>query len=511
MAGSSHNGSNEDFALVRYNSDGSLDTTFDGDGMVTTAVGSADDRGYGVAVQPDGKILVAGMSYGASNQDFALVRYNSNGSLDTTFDGDGKVTTAIGTGADSGQAVALQPDGKILVAGYAMMSTNDFAIVRYNSDGSLDTTFDGDGRVTAGLGTAGDFAYALLVQPDGKILLAGSAATSVPEFGVARFNNDGSLDTSFDGDGKVTTAVRTNGDVGRALALQSDGKILVAGYSYNGSNNDFALVRYNANGSLDSTFDADGKVTTAIGSSNDYSYAMAVQSDGKILLAGFANMGTNDFAMARYNTDGSLDTTFDGDGMLTTAVGSGGASFAMAVQPDGKIVVAGNATMTNSDFAVVRYNSDGTLDGCYPGIDPLLQTFYWYDDTTPLTYMMYQTQPTGTATSATNTTVNFYSDPWPAGWQVDASVMNYLGFYASCNNKTFTVNYYGGTTRIGTQTQTCDTTGIEGQAFFWTSSQYVFAAGERLRVEWIIPRNMTIYWDGSYWQSQISLDGITVP
>ena len=150
--------------------------------------------------------------------------------------------------------------------------------------------------------------------------------------------------------------------------------------------------------------------------------------------------------------------------------------------------------------------------GAAPNYDVSNSTTFWfYDDTTPLTYMMYQTQPTGTATSATNTTVNFYSDTWPAGWQVNASVSNYLGFWASCNNKTFTVNYYGGTTQIGTQTQTCDTSGIGGQAFFWTSSQYTFAAGERLRVEFIVPRNMTIYWDGAYWESRIALAGITVP
>jgi hypothetical protein len=138
--------------------------------------------------------------------------------------------------------------------------------------------------------------------------------------------------------------------------------------------------------------------------------------------------------------------------------------------------------------------------------------FYFYDDTTPLTYMMYQTQPTGTEASAAGpATVNFYSDTWPAGWQVDASVSNYLGFYADGNNKTFTFNVYGGSTLIGTLTQTVNTSGIEGQAFFVETDQYSFAAGERLRVEWILPNGMTMYWDGAYSQSRFQLQGITIP
>jgi len=352
-----------DFALTRYNSDGSLDTTFDGDGKVTTNLGSSHDEANSLAIQSDGKIVVAGYSYAGSLADFALARYNSNGSLDTTFDGDGKVTTDFGAG-DSAYSVAIQSDGKIVVGGtsYSYNGSGNFALTRYNSNGSLDTTFDGDGKVTTDLGSSHDEAYSLAIQSDGKIVVAGSSYNgSNWDFALARYNSDGSIDTTFDGDGKVTTAVGSFDDTARSLAIQSDGKIVVAGSSHNGSNWDFALVLYNSNGSLDTTFDFDGKVTTAVGSSFDYAYSVAIQSDGKIVVAGRILNGSNwDFALTRYNSDGSLDTTFDGDGKVTTDVGSSDdEANSLAIQSDGKIVVAG---CSNNgiywDFALTRYNSE---------------------------------------------------------------------------------------------------------------------------------------------------------
>ena len=156
----------------------------------------------------------------------------------------------------------------------------------------------------------------------------------------------GDLDTSFDSDGKVTTAIGSAMTLLRSVAIQSDGKIVAAGYSDNGSNYDFALVRYNTDGSLDTSFDSDGKVTTAIGSGNDSAFSVAIQSDGKIVAAGYSTtVVTDDFALVRYNTDGSLDTSFDSDGKVTTAIGSGDDdAFSVAIQSDGKIVAAGYST-----------------------------------------------------------------------------------------------------------------------------------------------------------------------
>ena len=315
--GRSSNGSNEVFAVVRYNPDGSLDTTFDGDGKVTTAVLSSGDSASSVAIQTDGKIVVGGRSNSGSKVDFALVRYNPDGSLDTTFDGDGKVTTTILSSStnEDGKSVAIQPDGKIVLGGFSHNGSNyDFAVVRYNADGSLDTSFSGDGKLTTAVLSADDYALSVAILPDGKIVAAGGTHNSSnDDFALVRYNADGSLDTTFDGDGKVTTAVRSFDDIAYSLAIQPDEKIVVGGESSNGANYDFAVVRYNTDGSLDTTFDGDGKVTTAVLSGNDSGYSIALQPDGKIVAAGISYNGSNnDFAIVRYNGDAPCTPSISG-------------------------------------------------------------------------------------------------------------------------------------------------------------------------------------------------------
>ena len=376
VVGAAFNGTDTDIAVARYNTDGSLDATFGTGGKVTTSLFAVNESGNAVAIQADGKILVAGITVNAGNTDFALIRYNANGSLDTSFDTDGKLSTVVGTGYDEATSIAVQSDGKILVAGLATVGANyDFAVVRYNTNGSLDTSFDTDGRVTTPVGTANDFISAMAVQSDGKIVVAGFTTIGGSiDFALARYNTNGSLDASFDTDGKLTTAVLASTDMAHDVAIQSDGKILVAGSSNNGSNNDFALVRYNTSGALDTSFDTDGKLTTAIGTGNDDIRSIAVQSDGKILAAGSAHNGTDsDIALVRYNGTGSLDTGFDTDGKLTSAVGSSddfGRS--VVVQTDGRILVAGYSFAgVSSDFALIRYNTDGSLDTRFDLINTL--------------------------------------------------------------------------------------------------------------------------------------------
>jgi uncharacterized delta-60 repeat protein len=374
-AGSSRNSiNNDDFALVRYNSDGSLDATFDGDGQVTTAIGAAWDQAKSVIQQADGKLVAAGYSYNGSNNDFALVRYNSDGSLDTTFDGDGQVTTAIGASStDHADSIIQQADGKLVAAGsYNNDSNNyDFAVVRYNSNGSLDAAFDDDGKVTTAISTSWDQAKSVIQQADGKLVAAGSSRNGGNyDFALMRYNSDGSLDATFDGDGKVSTAIGASYDIASSVIQQGNGKLVAAGYSDNGSNNDFALVRYNSDGSLDTAFDSDGKVTTAFGASNDGAFSVIQQADGKLVVAGFSFNGSNDdFALARYHSDGSLDTTFDGDGKVTTAIGgSHDQAYSVIQQADGKLVAAGLGSIgSDDDFALVRYNSDGSLDTTFDG------------------------------------------------------------------------------------------------------------------------------------------------
>ena len=383
VAGYTRPGGNREFALARYTAAGVLDTAFGNQGKVIHAIGDGDDRIGGLGLQSSGKIVAAGRSDNGSHDDFAIARYTTAGALDTSFgrdadnDGarDGYFTTSVGHRADIGEAVALQSDGKILVAGRSHNTVNwDFGLARYNADASLDIGFGIDGRVNTDFASGNDQGFGVAVQSDGKIVAAGYANTgSNDDFALARYNADGVLDTTFDSDGKVTTDFSSGEDRGFAMSLQSGGKIVVAGYANNGSNDDFAMARYNANGSLDSTFGTGGKVTTAIGSGNDRIRAIALQSDGKIVAAGYANNGTDwDFALARYNADGSLDTGFGGDadgnntpdGWLTTAIGSGDdIGRAVAVQDDGKIVVAGGAVIRGeSDFALARYTSAGVLD-----------------------------------------------------------------------------------------------------------------------------------------------------
>jgi len=390
VAGHTYQGSTNsfDFTLLRYNSDGSLDVSFDGDGKVMTNMGGSD-RAYGVAIQSDGKIVVAGSSGFTSNgqytTDFALARYNSNGSLDTTFDADGKVATDFGSD-DVALGLAIQTDGKIVAAGYSG-GNQDFALARYRSDGTLDTSFDGDGKVKTDSGSTSDVARAIALQLDGKILVAGKAALGggLTDFAVVRYNSNGSRDTSFDGDGIVATAFGSQQASG--VAIQPDGKIVAVGSGYG----DFALARVNGAGSLDASFDSDGKVTTNIGHSlHDIGQGVVItaeQPDGKILVAGTSSStlgGGGFFAVARYNSDGSVDPTFGSNGQVLTTVGGGGAiAQAIAVQPDRKIVVAGAAKLpyTSSywQFALVRYNADGTLDPSFNGDGILVTSLGAYD------------------------------------------------------------------------------------------------------------------------------------
>ncbi|MCC6327391.1 MAG: PxKF domain-containing protein [Acidobacteria bacterium] len=362
-AGYIRNGTNLDFAVVRYNADGSLDTTFDTDGKVTTPIGSSNDSAFSVAIQPDGKIVAAG--YGSntgSHSDIAVVRYSPDGSLDSTFDIDGKVTTSVGNSNDVARSVAIQPDGKIVVAGYSIGATIDFAVVRYNPDGSLDTLFDTDGKTTTAVGNGNDEARSVAIQRDGKIAVAGSAFNGTnDDFAVVRYNADGSLDTTFDTDGMVTTQVGISYDFAIAVAIQPDGKLVAAGSSTSASDDDFAVVRYNADGSLDTTFDTDGKVTTPVGNFHDYASSVAIQPDGKIVAAGASRTGPfEDLAIVRYNPNGSLDTAFDADGKVTTPVGNfSDVARAVAIQPDGKIVAAGDSSNgSNDDVVVVRYGGN---------------------------------------------------------------------------------------------------------------------------------------------------------
>jgi uncharacterized delta-60 repeat protein len=360
--------------LVRYNADGSIDTTFGTGGIVSAGPGVA--TGSGVAIQADGKIVTAGAVFG-SPFHFALARYNSDGSFDTSFGTGGQVETGFGGTVPFG--LLIQPDGKIVLAGGG--GGDAFALARFNIDGSFDTSFGTGGKVTTAFGGTYAAGYGIARTPDGKIVVAGIkefvGSGFDYDFAVARYNDDGSLDTSFGAGGKVTTDFASTDDIPYSVTVQADGKIVVAGITDPGNAANFGLVRYNVDGSLDASFGAGGKVSTDFGANLEPGNSVTIQADGKIIVAGFTVVGISnaDFALARYNSDGSLDTSFGTGGKVTTGFGSNSeVAISAVIQPDGKIVVTGSTANGNSpgaDFATVRYNSDGSLDTSFGIVSPL--------------------------------------------------------------------------------------------------------------------------------------------
>ena len=387
------------FCLARYTNDGSLDATFGGDGIVITHIlqnsTSHVDNGNGtstntpntvssataVAVQSNGKIVVAGQCWiSGGGEDFCVARYNSDGSLDSSFgpgctthssapailgcsalfDVPGIVVTDVAGGSpaaanvtDLATGIAVQPDGHIVVVGFCQVGvTFQFCLARYNSDGSL------AGTAITPIGGILDTAQAVAVQADGKIVAAGRCYTDTQQpFCLARYNSNGSLDTSFGADGKTFASPWVDGgNIALSVAIQSDGRIVAAGFCGAGV---ACFARFNANGSLDTSFGSEGTGTVLYGALYSYAYGVAIQGDGKIVAGG--NCNQFDFCAFRYNSDGSLDATFGGGGTAATSMDAVNQATAMAIQGDGKIVVAGycvGAIEHTTDFCLARFDGD---------------------------------------------------------------------------------------------------------------------------------------------------------
>jgi uncharacterized delta-60 repeat protein/uncharacterized repeat protein (TIGR01451 family) len=350
-------------------------------GVRTTDIQGTDDGGYALALQPDGRIVVGGYAVDLANGDkeFALVRYNYDGTLDATFGAGGKVVTDFNGASDRVWGLALQPDGKIVAAGETVSlvfpGTNDIAVARYNADGTLDTTFGGTGKVTTDHGGgASNAAYAVAVSGTNIIVAGYEAVSGNNDFMVARYTSAGVLDPTFGALGATTTGFNGFNDVARAVALDSTGRIVLGGYASNGSDDDFAVARYTSAGALDAAFVAGaGKAAVNIFSpgSADQAFALAVnQGNDAIILAGSAfnpSTGNKDFALVRYSSAGALQ------GIVTTDFGSS-PDVAQAVtitgaDADAKVVAAGfsRSSTSSDDFALARYNADGTLDTTFDG------------------------------------------------------------------------------------------------------------------------------------------------
>jgi uncharacterized delta-60 repeat protein len=367
---------------------GNLDATFGSGGTVRTDFAGNIDQANAVAIQPNGQIIAAGSSFSNSKtvEDFIVARYNANGSLDKRFAKNGKITTDFFRNVDSISAVAIQPDGGIIVAGFAQLGGNGgnprvFALARYRSDGNPDTSFGNGGALTTSFGGNFAAASAVMVQPDGKIVVAGTVDfnADVPgsglDFALARYNANGTLDGTFGKGGKVVFDFFGSFDQANAAVLQADGKIIVVGSaSYDSLNRDigFALARFNTDGSIDFGFGTGGKQITDFFGAGAKANGVAVQPDGKFVVAGTASdsatrPNATDIALARYNSDGSLDAGFGTGGEAAIPFNNSATEQgnALALLPDGKIIVAGAAFKTFAtppDFGLVRYNSDGSLD-----------------------------------------------------------------------------------------------------------------------------------------------------
>ncbi|MBL7939930.1 MAG: T9SS type A sorting domain-containing protein [Flavobacteriales bacterium] len=347
-------------AVVRYDPDGSLDDTFSGDGIELRAVIGLQDI-CGIAVQPDGKILVCG----TVSDNFYLTRINTDGSTDPNFGTDGVVTLgASGSGILEAKALCLQTDGKILVAGDSDIGG---AMARFLPDGMLDPDFGSSttpGFIT--IGGIGDFTavWDATVQPDGKILLAGQAGTPL-QFVVSRFLADGTQNDgpNFGQFGGVLLPFGTVADRASAVELQPDGKILVAGTVFvDDITFDFGVARLNTDGSLDQSFGSAGKATSGSPAFHETCTSMVLQPDGKILLGGYAGNGDmNDLMLVRYYADGVRDNGFGTDGVVITNVQTNDRGESLALQPDGKIIMGGTTYITNEDFVLVRYLNTLTI------------------------------------------------------------------------------------------------------------------------------------------------------
>lgn len=373
---------------------GDLDTTFSGDGKIVESA-LASSFANAVAIQADGKIVVAGSLGG----DFVVARYNRNGTLDTTFSGDGIVVTDFGgSGTDSANAIAIQSDGKIVVAGNAGLANNArVGVARYNTNGTLDNTFSGDGRFTMDfVGTVGGAARGVAIQADGKIVIVGSSGS---DFAIARLNANGTLDTTFGpqpSTGIVTRDFGSSSEGATAVAILSDGRIVVAGFTTIADRAVFAFDYVSTSGfpqfvgpDLDSTgAPINGARHTSFGGGVSASpTSMAIQADGKVVLVGDATFTTGIpgdvdrfMVIARYNVDGTMDTTFDGDGRRGVDFGAFSFASGVAIQADGKIVAAGHVEeslngVVNVKFAVARFNTNGSLDSTFSGDGRLTTDF----------------------------------------------------------------------------------------------------------------------------------------
>lgn len=363
-----------------------FDSGFGNNGIVIPPIKSLNSGSWTLSIQSDKKIFIAGWAYTDEEtpSNISISRIFENGEPDTAFNSTGLFSIGNSTWEDA-YSSTIQPDGKILIAGRFYNGRSwDFLLVRFNEDGSLDTTFAQKGYATKDFGKD-DRAFSVDIQSDGKILLSGFAERFNWDFAIARFNTDGSIDTTFGEKGSTILNIGSYNDVAFSIKAQQDGKIIVCGWTYIFGSWDFALVRLNADGSLDKTFGSTGIVTTDYHHLYNTSHSIAIQSDGKYVAAGYTakpDSPDSDIMLVRYNTDGTIDKSFGNEGIVLADY-KGANDFAWVVKTDkyDKLVVGGNVTINASKILqVARFNSDGSPDLSFGENGILVTQIFGFDE-----------------------------------------------------------------------------------------------------------------------------------
>lgn len=352
-----------------------LDISFNGTGTVTTDFGVGADAVSEVLVQSDQKIVAVGTASQGIAVCFALTRYNTNGTLDTTFGDNGRIITDFDPngGTEGAWAAALQPDGKIIAAGYVALvnpGPSYFAIARYNTDGSLDQTFGSGGKVSTFIVQHFHRLRGVALDQFGRIVVSGEyfSGTQTMQSLIVRYNPNGSLDGSFGLGGRVTDirgGTLGNSNIPMSVAVQPDDKVVTGGFFTEGnttSGGDVTIVRYQANGSYDTSFGSNGRLLIPSPTVNEVINSIAIQPDGKIVAAGASGQ---DYLLMRFNANGTPDVTFDGDGRVTTPIAGTSKAYSVIVRPSGKIFVSGISFTAAQGITAACYNADGSLDSSF--------------------------------------------------------------------------------------------------------------------------------------------------
>ncbi|MCB9211699.1 MAG: hypothetical protein H6609_20240, partial [Ignavibacteriales bacterium] len=357
------------FTVIRYNANGSLDITFGINGIVITKVSGYGEVFNSVAIQADGKIVACGYSFTSNSSatnftNCVIIRYNPNGSLDNSFGFNGVTfLNDVRDSFDGVTSIVIQNDKKIVVSGTfsdGKGTYDNFMIARLNTNGELDNLFGLNGIVSEKIGAYRVHANSISIQNDGKIVVVGGTLGQNPtSIVIERYNPNGTLDNTFGTNGFVISNIAVSGSYANSVMLQSDEKIIVAGYSYSGNISDFTTIRYNSNGTIDNTFGTNGSTISSFGNLNASAYSVAMQNDGKIISAGYINSisNNNDFIVIRYDSNGKLDDSFGTSGVSIAPIATSAEfAYSVSIQSDGKIISAGSSQYgtTTTAAALVR-------------------------------------------------------------------------------------------------------------------------------------------------------------